>query len=100
MMALGAADRRERERGQQHDQQQAGEDTAHHGDGLLGWGHGRAHGLSSAVAQSKAKRPAKPAKAPAKAPAKQPAQTPAPAPAKGSGDDTEIEINPDEVRNT
>ena len=59
----------------------------------------------TAVAQSKAKKPARPAKAPAKqqAPVKQqaptpaPAQTPTQAPAKGSGDDTEIEINPDDT---
>jgi outer membrane beta-barrel protein len=48
----------------------------------------------TAVAQSKAKKPAKPAKAPAKQPASTPA--PEPAPAKGSGDEPEIEINPDD----
>ncbi len=46
--------------------------------------------------QSKGKKAAKPTKAPAKQAA--PAQTPAtPAPAKGSGDDTEIEMNPDDT---
>jgi outer membrane beta-barrel protein len=39
-----------------------------------------------------------PAKAPAKTPAKTPA--PAPAPAKGSGDDTEIEMSPDDKKGT
>lgn len=47
----------------------------------------------TALAQSRGKKPAKPAKAPAKAPA----PAPAPAPAKGSGDDGEIEMNPDDA---
>src|ERR1044071_7934 len=47
----------------------------------------------TALAQSKGK---KPAKAPAKAPAKTPAPTPAPA--KGSGDEGEIEMNPDDAK--
>jgi outer membrane beta-barrel protein len=47
----------------------------------------------SALAQSRNKKA--PAKTPAKAPAKAPDKSPAPA--KGSGDDTEIEINPDDT---
>src|SRR5215467_8871927 len=43
----------------------------------------------TALAQSKGKKPAK-------APAKAPAKTPAPTPAKGSGDEGEIEMNPDD----
>jgi outer membrane beta-barrel protein len=46
----------------------------------------------TALAQSKGKKPAK-------APAKAPAKTPAPAPAKGSGDEGEIEMNPDDKGN-
>jgi outer membrane beta-barrel protein len=52
----------------------------------------------TALAQTRGKKPARPAKAPAKAPAKTPtpAPAPAPAPAKGSGDEGEIEMNPDD----
>ncbi len=54
-------------------------------------------GTAVAQSKSKGKKPAKPAKAPAKQPAQTPEPTPAPTPAKGSGDSTEIEMNPDDT---
>jgi outer membrane beta-barrel protein len=53
----------------------------------------------TAIAQSKGRKPARPARAPARkpAPTPTPAPVPAQAPAKGSGDEPEIEMNPDDA---